>query len=157
MAPWANGQGGQTPMILPQDLKALVIDDNAYARTAIAATLRKLGLVDIDELAGAAAAVGAIQANRYDIVFMDWYMPEMNGAARLEVIRDPRFAGNGQVPVVMITAYPNRETLARARQLGANEVLTKPFTLAHAAAALGRLLPDGWQIPDEPEAGKVLL
>lgn len=148
-------------MILPQDLKALIVDDNAYARTAVAATLRKLGLVSIDELAGAAPAVGAIQATRYDIVFMDWYMPEMNGAALLEVIRDPRFSANGQrngqVPVVMMTAYPNRETIARARELGASEVLTKPFTLAHAAAALGRLMPDGWQIPDEPEVGQVLL
>jgi two-component system, chemotaxis family, chemotaxis protein CheY len=144
-------------MILPQDLRALVVDDNAYARAAVAATLRKLGLVTIDELAGAAPAVGAIQATRYDIVFMDWYMPEMNGAALLEVIRDPRFSANGQVPVVMVTAYPNRETIARARELGAGEVLTKPFTVAHAAAALGRLLPDGWQIPDETEAGQVLL
>ena len=41
-------------MILPQDLKALVVDDNAYARAAVAATLRKLGLVTIDELSGAA-------------------------------------------------------------------------------------------------------
>lgn len=144
-------------MILPQELKALVIDDNAYARAAVAATLRKLGLVAIDELAGAAPAVGAIQAIRYDIVFMDWYMPEMNGAALLQVIRDPRFSVNGRAPVVMITAYPNRETIARARELGASEVLTKPFSVAHAAAALGRLLPGGWQVPDEPEAGQVLL
>jgi two-component system chemotaxis response regulator CheY len=144
-------------MILPQDLKALVVDDNAYARTAVAATLRKLGLVAIDELAAAAPAVGAIQATRYDIVFMDWYMPEMNGAALLQVIRDPRFQANGRVPVVMMTAYPNRETIARAKELGANEVLTKPFSQAHAAAALGRLMPDGWQIPEEPEAGQILL
>ena len=144
-------------MILPQDLKPLVVDDNAYARTAVAATLRKLGLVAIDELAAAAPAVGAIQAMRYDIVFMDWYMPEMNGAALLQVIRDPRFSANGRVPVVMMTAYPNRETIARARELGANEVLTKPFSQAHAAAALGRLMPDGWQIPEEPEAGQILL
>lgn len=147
-------------MILPQDVRALVIDDNAYARAAVAATLRKLGLLAIDELPGAAAAVGAIQATRYDIVFMDWYMPEMSGAALLEVIRDPRFSANGQkngqVPVVMITAYPNRDTIARARELGASEVLTKPFSVAHAAAALGRLLPSGWQIPDEP-VGQVLL
>ncbi|WP_055048176.1 response regulator [Devosia sp. A16] len=144
-------------MILPQDLKALVVDDNAYARAAVAATLRKLGLVSIDELTGAAAAVGAIQATRYDIMFMDWYMPEMNGAALLEVIRDPRFSAHGRVPVVMITAYPNRETMARARQLGAGEVLTKPFTIAHAAAALARLLPDGWQIPADADPGQVLL
>ena len=144
-------------MIVPQELKALVVDDNAYARSAVAATLRKLGLVEIDELASAAPAVGAIVANRYDIVFMDWYMPEMNGAALLEVIRDPRFPAGGKVPVVMITAYPNRETMARAKDLGASEVLVKPFSVSQAAAALGRLLPDGWQLPEEPDAKQVLL
>ena len=69
-------------MIVPAELKALIIDDNGYARTAVAATLRKLGLVSIDEHAGAAAAVGAMLGTRYDVVFMDWYMPEMNGAGR---------------------------------------------------------------------------
>ncbi len=82
---------GPTPLIVPQQLKALVVDDNAYARAGVAATLRKLGLGTVDELASAAPAIGAIAANRYDIVFMDWYMPEMNGAAMLEVLRDPRF------------------------------------------------------------------
>lgn len=145
-------------MIVPERLRALVVDDNAYARAAVAATLRKLGLMQIDEIDGAAAAVGALAASRYDIVFMDWYMPEMNGAALLEVIRDPRFGVNGQAPVVMITAYPNRDTIARARELGASEVLTKPFSTATAAATLGRLLPDGWQIPEEPDdKGQVFL
>ena len=78
-------------MLLPQDMKALVVDDNAYARAAVAATLRKLGLVSIDESSTAPQAVRAILATRYDILFMDWYMPEMNGAALLEVIRAPLF------------------------------------------------------------------
>jgi len=58
---------------------------------------------------------------------------------------------------VMITAYPNRETIARAKELGASEVLVKPFSVSQAAAALGRLLPAGWQLPEEPDAKQVLL
>jgi two-component system chemotaxis response regulator CheY len=144
-------------VIVPQEMKALVVDDNAYARTAVATTLRKLGLVIVDEAATGAAAVGAILGTRYDIVFLDWYMPEMNGAAVLEIIRDARFPANGKVPVVMITAYPNRETFARARELGAAEILVKPFSIAQTAAILGRMSPDGWQIPAEPDGGQVLL
>lgn len=144
-------------MIVPAELKALVIDDNGYARAAVAATLRKLGLADIRELSGAAPAVAAMLGTRFDIVFLDWYMPEMNGGALLEIVRDPGFGPHGSVPVVMMTAYPNRETIARARELGASEVLTKPFSLAHAAAALGRLLPDGWQVPDDGPGKQVLL
>ena len=136
-------------MIVPQEMKALVVDDNAYARSAMSATLRKLGLVTIDECSGAAAAVGAILSTRYDIVFMDWYMPEMTGGAMLEVIRAEKFPDNGRVPVVMVTAYPTKETFARARELGAAEILVKPFNVTQAAAALGRLLPDGWALPDD--------
>jgi two-component system chemotaxis response regulator CheY len=141
-------------LIVPQQLKALVVDDNAYARSAVSATLRKLGLGTVDELAAAAPAIGAILANRYDIVFMDWYMPEMSGAAMLEIMRDPRFPANGRVPVVMITAYPTKETFARARELGAGEILIKPFNVNQAAAALGKLLPSGWGAREE---GQVLL
>lgn len=143
-------------MIVPQQLKALIVDDNAYARAAIAATLRKLGLQAIDEHSGAAAAVGAILATRYDIVFLDWYMPEMTGGALLEVIRAPGFPVNGRVPVVTVTAYPNRDVIARARHLGANEVLIKPFQLNHAVMALGRLLPGALALPED-DASQVLL
>ena len=94
---------------------------------------------------------------RYDILFMDWYMPEMNGAALLEVIRAPLFPDNGQVPVAMMTAYPNRELFARAKELGAAEVLVKPFGVPQAATVLGRLLPDGWALPDDEDGKQVLL
>lgn len=145
-------------MIVPEKLKALIVDDNAYARTAAAATLRQLGVGRIDDVASAPLAIDAILALRYDIVLMDWYMPEMNGAAMLQVMRGRHFGPHGAVPVVMTTAYPNRETYARARELGAAEIITKPFTATHMAAALGRLVPNGWSLTDEaPDSGQVLL
>ena len=140
-------------MIIPGNIKAMIVDDNAYARTTVTAMLRKLGLEQIAEFGGGALAAATLLADRYDIMFMDWYMPDMNGAALLQLIRDARFGTHGQLPVIMMTAYPNRDTFARAKELGANEVLTKPFTTGHVAAAFGRLLPDGWKIPgDGPSA-----
>ena len=144
-------------MIVPQDLKALVVDDNAYARSAMAATLKKLGLSVSDDVTGGAAAVGALLGMRYDIVFMDWYMPEMNGAALLEILRGPHFPANARAPIVMVTAYPNRDTFARARELGAAEILVKPFTVAQVAAVLGKLLPAGWQVDDDDDGQQVRL
>ncbi|MGV3492145.1 MAG: response regulator [Devosia sp.] len=142
-------------MIVPQQLKALVVDDNAYARAAMTTTLRKLGLGTVDELASAAPAIGAIAANGYDILFLDWYMPEMNGAAMLEVLRDHRFQAGLRIPVVVMTAYPTKEMFARARDLGAGDILVKPVQLNQTAAALGKLLPSGWGKQDDD--GKVLL
>jgi len=142
-------------VIVPDKLSALVVDDNAYARAAATATLRKLGLTNIVEADGGAPAVGSLLASRFDIVLLDWYMPEMSGAALLQVMRDPRFGANGTVPVIMMTAYPNRETITRGRQLGCSEVLTKPFTAAQVSSVLGRLLPHGWDLPSDAASGDV--
>lgn len=144
-------------MIVPEKLKALIVDDNAYARVAAASTLRKLGLGTIDDVESAALAIDAILGVRYDIVLMDWYMPEMNGAAMLQILRGRHFGPQGQVPVVMMTAYPTRETFARAKELGAADILTKPFTASHLAGILGRLLPSGWSPGSTGTDGQVLL
>lgn len=144
-------------MIVPEKLKALIVDDNAYARVVAAATLRKLGVGTIDDVGSAPLAIDAILGTRYDIVLMDWYMPEMNGAAMLQVMRGRYFGPNGLVPVIMMTAYPNRETYARARELGVGEILTKPFTANHIGMALGRLLPSAWSIDEGAADGQVLL
>ena len=144
-------------MIVPEKLKALIVDDNAYARSAAAATLRKLGLGTIDDVGSAALGIDAILGVRYDVVLMDWYMPEMNGAAMLQIMRGRHFGPHGQVPVIMMTAYPTRDTFARARELGAIDILTKPFTATHLAGILGRLLPSGWRVSDADRDGQVLL
>lgn len=121
------------------------------------ATLRKLGLAEIDEHTGGASAVGAMLGARYDIAFMDWYMPEMNGAALLEILRGPHFPANRRPPLVMVTAYPNRETFARARELGISEILVKPFSVDQVAITLGKLLPGGWGLEDDDDGAQVLL
>jgi two-component system chemotaxis response regulator CheY len=145
-------------VIVSEKLKALIVDDNAYARVAAAATLRKLGLGTIDDVGSAALAIDAILGVRYDVVLMDWYMPEMNGAAMLQVMRGRHFGPHGKVPVVMMTAYPTRETFARARELGAVDIVTKPFTANHLAGILGRLLPSGWSVAETGrDEGQVLL
>lgn len=148
---------GGRAVIVAEKLKALIVDDNAYARSAAAATLRKLGIGTIDDVGSAPLAIDAILGTRYDVVLMDWYMPEMNGAAMLQIMRGRHFGGHGLVPVVMMTAYPTRETFARARELGAVDILTKPFTANHLAGILGRLLPSGWSVGGDRDDGQVLL
>ena len=137
-------------MLVPDRVRALIVDDNAYARAATAATLRKLGIIQITEAETAQEALLQLIAAPFDVLFMDWYIPEMSGAALLQILRDPRFGKNGALPVILMTAYPSREVLTKARNLGISDALTKPFTAAHVAAALQRVL-FGWEIPaDEP-------
>lgn len=127
-------------MIIPGRLRALVVDDNAYARAISAAGLRKLGVGDVVEADGGAAAILHLMTEPFDFMLMDWYMPDVSGAGLMTVLRDPRFGAASRMPVILMTAYASRDNVVRARELGVNEVLVKPFSTDQLGTALGRVL-----------------
>ena len=127
-------------MIIPGRLRALVVDDNAYARAISAMSLKKLGIGEVVEADGGAEAILALLSAPFDLMLMDWYMPEVSGAGLMTVLRDSRFGAAQAMPVILMTAYASRENIARARELGVNEVLVKPFTTDQLGTALGRIL-----------------
>ena len=111
-----------------QRLRVLIVDDNAYARAMTSVCLERLGVGHIEEAGGGGEAILRLMSGWYHLVLMDWYMPDINGAGVMQVLRDPRLGGVSQTPVILMTAYASKETVARALQLGVNEVLAKPFT-----------------------------
>ena len=127
-------------MIIPGRLRALVVDDNAYARAISAAGLKKLGVGEVVEADGGAAAILRLMSEPFDLMLMDWYMPDVSGAGVMTVLRDARFGVAARMPVILMTAYASRDNVSRARQLGVNEVLVKPFTTDQLGTALGRVL-----------------
>ena len=129
-------------MIIPGRLRALVVDDNAYARAISAAGLKKLGVGDVVEADGGAAAILHLMTEPFDFMLMDWYMPDVSGAGLMIVLRDPRFGPASRLPVILMTAYASRDNVVRARELGVNEVLVKPFSTDQLGTALGRVLGD---------------
>ncbi len=132
-------------MIIPGRLRALVVDDNAYARAISVNGLKKLGVGEIVEAEGGAAAILELLTAPFDLMLMDWYMPDVSGAGVMTVLRDPRIGAASQTPVILMTAYASRDNVARARELGVNEVLVKPFTTDQLGTALGRILGAGAQ------------
>jgi len=129
-------------LIIPGRLRALVVDDNAYARAISAAGLKKLGVGDVVEADGGAAAILHLMTEPFDFMLMDWYMPDVSGAGLMIVLRDPRFGPASRLPVILMTAYASRDNVVRARELGVNEVLVKPFSTDQLGTALGRVLGD---------------
>lgn len=130
-------------MIIPGRLRALVVDDNAYARAISAMSLKKLGIGEVVEADGGAEAVLALLSEPFDLMLMDWYMPDVSGAGLMRVLRDLRFGPAMATPVILMTAYASRDNITRARELGVNEVLVKPFTTDQLGIALGRILGQG--------------
>lgn len=136
-------------MNIPGRLRALVVDDNAYARAISAVALKKLGVGEVVEADGGAAAILHLMSAPFDLMLMDWYMPDVSGAGVMLVLRDPRFGVAAQTPVILMTAYASRDNVARARALGVNEVLTKPFSTDQLGTVLGRILGQMGHVTDD--------
>ncbi len=108
--------------------RMLVVDDNENARTALMAALLEMQL-DVTAVGSGTAAVLAIRdaevASRpFEIVFLDWQMPGMDG---METARTIHALGLAQSPhLVMVTAYGREEVLKGAQQAGIEDTLIKP-------------------------------
>lgn len=73
----------------------------------------------------------------FDLVFLDWEMPEMNGPEVLENLRKMGV----KVPVIMLTTRNSPEDLMKALRLGANEYVMKPFTQDIIVEKIKMVLP----------------
>ena len=120
------------PRLLPgADLRGrrvLVVDDNANARDVLGEMLRRMtlavhtvgsGPAALAEL-GRAAAAGA----PYEVVFLDWQMPDMDGIVTAEEIR--HLSLEPLPRLVMVTAYGRDELMKAADEAGIRDVLVKP-------------------------------
>jgi two-component system sensor histidine kinase/response regulator len=108
--------------------RALVVDDNDHARAIIADMLDGMtfstrgvrsGPAAIDEIRNA-----YLSGNPYDVVYLDWRMPGMDG---METARRIRELGLETTPMIlMVTAFGREEVLKEAHEVGIQSVLVKP-------------------------------
>jgi PAS domain S-box-containing protein len=130
------GKGSVLPRhrLLEADLRGrrvLIIDDNPHARAVLAGMLTNMSLV-ADEAATGEEGIGMIRqaaktGKGYEIVFIDWQMPGIDGVEtgqRILALPDL-----GSPPrLVMVTAYGREEVLKQAEDAGFDNVLIKPVT-----------------------------
>ncbi len=118
----------------------LIADDEDSLRWVLEKGLRQAGY-EVTSVKDGAAAVRAVEAATFDLVFLDVRMPNLDGLAALARMREIR----GDACVVVMTAHGTMETAIQAMQRGAYDYLTKPFDLdevlllAERALAAGRL------------------
>jgi CheY-like chemotaxis protein len=111
---------------------ALVVDDSKSARFSLKKLLEQKGL-RIDFAESAEAALSYLESNLPDVIFMDHFMPGMDGFEATQAIKSNPSTRN--IPVVMCTSKDGPEYLEEARTIGAMAVLPKP-TPADALTAL---------------------
>jgi two-component system, sensor histidine kinase and response regulator len=125
----ATKRGKLLPAQLPK-LHVLVVDDNAAAREILADTLKGL-TASVDLVSSGAEAVAAVhqedESSPYDLVFMDWRMPGMDGLQATRRIKQNHQL-HKQPAVVMVTAFGREEVREEAERLGIDGFLVKPVT-----------------------------
>ena len=114
----------------------LIIDDDIAFREALAETLTSLDHVVTDVSSGR-DGLRALESARYDAVFLDHRMPDMDG---LEVLAAMRARLARVPPVVVLTAHASSSNTIEAMRLGAFDHLDKPIGRDAVAEVLSRVL-----------------
>jgi two-component system chemotaxis response regulator CheY len=106
-------------------MKILLVDDSTTMRRIQKNTLEKLGHTDVTEAGDGVEAIAMLQGGGFELVLMDWNMPNMTGIDALRKIKaDPLLKG---VPVIMVTSESEKSRIMEAIQSGAANYVVKPF------------------------------
>jgi AmiR/NasT family two-component response regulator len=101
----------------------VVAEDESLIRIDVVETLTDNGYTVVGEAADGEAAVALARQHRPDLVVMDVKMPLMDGITAAEILAKEKIA-----PVVLLTAFSQRELVERASEAGALAYVVKPFT-----------------------------
>jgi len=110
-------------------IRALVVDDSRSMRRIVMKGLRHAQLAEFEfqEAVDGDDALEKFNPEEFDIVFIDWNMPKMNGIDVVRKIREDEV--NDQVKLVMVTSNKTMDFVTEALDdAGANGFISKPFT-----------------------------
>lgn len=111
--------------------RVVIAEDEALIRLDLKEMLEEEGYVVAGEAADGETAVSLTESLRPDLVILDVKMPVLDGISAAE-----RIAADHLAPVVILTAFSQRELVERARDAGAMAYLVKPFTKADLIPAI---------------------
>jgi response regulator NasT len=112
-------------------LRVLVAEDEALIRMDLVELLTEEGYIVIAEAGDGEEALELARKLMPDLVVMDVKMPKMDGISAAAMIAEERIA-----PVVMLTAFSQRELVERARDAGAMAYVVKPFDASDVVPAI---------------------
>lgn len=122
------------------EARILIADDNEINREVAVLLLEPLQM-QIDTAENGAEALEMIKKNHYDLVFMDHWMPVMNGIEATEALRKMEGEYYQKLPVIALTADAMEEAKKEFYQAGMNDFVAKPIEMKEICTALKLWLP----------------
>ncbi|GAA2477524.1 response regulator [Streptomyces thermolineatus] len=115
----------------PMTTRVVIAEDEALIRLDLKEMLEEEGYSVVGEAGDGETAVRLAEEHRPDLVILDVKMPVLDGISAAE-----RIAGASIAPVLMLTAFSQRELVERARDAGAMAYLVKPFNKSDLVPAI---------------------
>jgi two-component system, OmpR family, phosphate regulon response regulator PhoB len=117
--------------------RVLVVEDEEAISQLLAYNLEREGF-EVAVAADGDEALEAVAERRPDIVLLDWMLPKVSG---IEVCRRMRVRNETRaIPIIMLTARGEEEDRIRGLNVGADDYVTKPFSMSELAARLRAVL-----------------
>jgi len=130
--------------------KVLLAEDNLVNQKVAKKMIEKMGC-SVDVVASGLEALNKVRQNRYDLVFMDCQMPEMDGYEATREIR--KLTGSqAQVPIIALTANAMDGDRDRCINAGMNDYLPKPVKAAELSAKIQQWRSEQASVPVPPAA-----
>jgi len=127
-------------MVSPSNLRVLVAEDNLANLKVVQLVLKPYTSI-FDSAANGLIAFEKFKVNKYDIIFMDVHMPEMDGYEATQKIRAYEKENNlTPVKIIAMTAIDLNEDIDLCLKFGMNQYLHKPFKRSDIMKII-RLLP----------------
>jgi two-component system, response regulator PdtaR len=123
--------GGRLVRVSGDPLRVVIAEDEALIRLDLKEMLEEEGYSVVAEAGDGESAVARVIEFKPDLAILDIKMPVLDGISAAERIAAERIA-----PVVILTAFSQRELVERARDAGAMAYLVKPFTKADLVPAI---------------------
>lgn len=120
-----------------KNLEVLVVEDYEKMRQRLCAILKELGL-NISEASNGVEALKILRKQRFDTVFTDLVMPEMDGFELCEEIR--KSSDWMDMPIVVISTHYDSNYIVKALRSGADDYIPKPVDLGTVKKVLDRVL-----------------
>ena len=124
------------------DKRILLVDDDIYSRAVLSDMLKKFSF-NVDQAASAQEAISAVsraevEGDPYDIVFLDWKMPDLSGAEVVNILSGLNLKLFPHI--ILVTAYSHDEAFLLDMGNQIYEVLDKPITPSMLLESLTRIL-----------------
>lgn len=110
-------------------LQTLVIEDDRMSREIVVSILEGVGIQHIEWASDGLDAFNKLRGFEPDLIISDVLMEPMDGIAFTRRLRTQRDSLGARVPVILLTAHTDRDTVLEARDAGVNAFVAKPVSI----------------------------